>query len=96
MFAYVIVTSVESDETILKSTLKEFKVVNKFVKVKSILLIQFFKLNGDIYVVTDYSSEMKLLYNERSLGIFLKATSDLVQIGRGDIIKIHDFFFDED
>jgi hypothetical protein len=27
------------------------------------------------------------------LGIYLKETSDLVQIGRGDIIKIHDFFY---
>ena len=79
----------------MKSTLKAGKVVNKGVKVKSKLVIPFFKLTGDMYVVTDYSSEMKLLYNERSLGIFLKATSDLVQIGRGDIIKIHDFFFDE-
>ena len=49
-----------------------------------------------MYVVTDYSQDMKLLYNERSLGIFLKETKDLVQIGRGDIIKIHDFFFNQD
>ncbi|PKG52346.1 hypothetical protein [Olleya sp. 1-3] len=96
MVAYVKVSSGESDEASLEVTLKEGKVVNKGVKVKSKLVIPFFKLTGDMYVVTDYSSEMKLLYNERSLGIFLKATSDLVQIGRGDIIKIHDFFFDED
>ncbi len=96
MVAYVKVSSGESDEVNLEATLKEGKVVNKGVKVKSKLVIPFFKLTGDMYVVTDYSSKMKLLYNERSLGIFLKETSDLVQIGRGDIIKIHDFFFDED
>ncbi|WP_348661611.1 hypothetical protein [uncultured Olleya sp.] len=96
MVAYVKVSSGESDEVSLESTLKEGKVVNKGVKVKSKLVIPFFKLTGDMYVVTDYSSKMKLLYNERSLGIFLKETSDLVQIGRGDIIKIHDFFFDEE
>ena len=48
-----------------------------------------------MYVVNDYSVKLKLIYNERSLGIFLKETRDLVQIGRGDIIEIHDFFFDE-
>lgn len=49
-----------------------------------------------MYVVTDYNDKMKLLYNERSLGIFLKETKDLVQMGRGDLIKIHEFFFDKD
>ena len=47
-----------------------------------------------MYVVTDYSEMMKLLYNEKSLGIFLKETRNLVQIGRGDIIEIHDFLVD--
>ena len=95
MVAYVKVSSGEKDETTLKSTLKKGKVVNKGVKVKSKLVIPFFKLNGDMYVVTDYSDELKLVYNERSLGIFLKASKDLVQMGRGDLIKIHEFLFAE-
>ena len=95
MVAYVKVSSEEKDESLLKEKLLEGKVVNKGLKVKSKLVIPFFKLTGDMYVVTDYSPDMKLLYNERSLGIYLKETMDLVQIGRGDIIKIHDFFFDE-
>ena len=44
-----------------------------------------------MYVVTDYSEMMKLIYNEKSLGVYLKKTRNLVQIGRGDIIEIHDF-----
>ncbi|WNH09904.1 hypothetical protein [Thalassobellus suaedae] len=96
MVAYVKVSSDEKDESSLKNTLLEGKVVNKGIKVKSKLVIPFFKLTGDMYVVTDYSPEMKLLYNERSLGVFLKETRDLVQMGRGDIIDIHEFFFDED
>ena len=96
MVAYVKVSSDEKDESKLKETLLEGKVVNKGIKVKSKLVVPFFKLSGDMYVVTDYSSEMKLLYNERSLGIFLKETKDLVQIGRGDIIDIHEFFFEKD
>ncbi|MFP4846080.1 hypothetical protein [Winogradskyella sp. PE311] len=96
MVAYVKVASDEKDESALKRTLSEGKVVNKGVKIKSKLVIPFFKLEGDMYVVTDYSDDMKLLYNEKSLGIFLKDSKDLVQMGRGDLIKIHEFFFDED
>ena len=94
MVAYVKVSSEKNEESKIKETLLKGKVVNNGVKIKSKLVIPFFKLEGDMYVVTDYSSKMKLLYNERSLGIFLKETSDLVQIGRGDIIKIHEFFFE--
>ena len=96
MVSYVKVASDEKDESKLESTLKDGRVVNKGVKVKSKLVIPFYKLEGDMYVVTDYSSDMKLLYNERSLGIFLKSTNDLVQMGRGDLIRIHTFFFGEE
>ncbi len=95
MISYVKVSSSERDNGTLKKNLSEGKVVNKGVKVKSKLVIPFYKLTGDMYLVTDYSNDMKLIYNERSLGIFLKETSDLVQIGRGDIIEIHEFFFEE-
>lgn len=96
MVAYVKVASDEKDENTLHGTLIDGKVVNKGVKLKSKLVIPFFKLEEDMYVVTDYSQEMKFLYNERSLGIFLKETKDLIQLGRGDIIDIHEFFFDND
>lgn len=96
MVAYVKVSSEEKNETSLREILRTGKVVNKGIKVKSKLVVPFFKLGGDMYVVTDYSSEMKLVYNERSLGIFLKETKDLVQMGRGDIIDIHEYFFEED
>jgi hypothetical protein len=95
MVAYVKVASEEKNEATLKANLQEGKIVNRGVKLGSRLAIPFFKLSGDMYVVTDYSERLKLLYNERSLGIFLKETRDLVQIGRGDIIDIHDFFFEE-
>tara|TARA_B100000809_G_C15018366_1_gene487518 strand:- start:244 stop:960 length:717 start_codon:yes stop_codon:yes gene_type:complete len=94
MTSYVKVSSSERNIEIIKKTLKEGKIVNKGVKVKSKLVLPFYKLEGDMYVVTDYSDMMKLLYNERSLGIYLKETRNLVQIGRGDIIEIHDFLVD--
>lgn len=94
MIAYASLSSEIKDQTQLKSILKEGKVVNKGIRVGGKLAVPFFKLSGDMYVVSDYSADMKLIYNERSLGIFLKHSNDLVQIGRGDIISIHDFFFD--
>ncbi|WP_299524877.1 hypothetical protein [uncultured Lutibacter sp.] len=95
MTSYVKVASGQVNESHIKEALIAGKIVNKGVKGKGDLDIPFYKLGGDMYVVTDYSDEMKFIYNERSLGIFLKETRDLVQIGRSEIIKIHDFFFDE-
>ena len=95
MISYVKVASNESDDNKLKEILNEGGVINKGVKVKNKLAIPFYKLTGDMYVVTDYSPDMKLIYNEKTLGIFLKETRNLVQIGRGDIIKIHEFFLHE-
>lgn len=46
-----------------------------------------------MYLVTDYSPEMKLVYNENSLGVFLKKTGDLVQMKRSVVIDIHEFLF---
>ncbi|MBU2995276.1 hypothetical protein KO500_02475 [Cellulophaga baltica] len=96
MVSYVKVASGEPNRSHIEQTLLNGKIVNKGVKIKSKLTIPFYKLSGDMYVATDYSDEMKFIYNERSLGIFLKATKDLVQIGRGSLIELHEFFFDKE
>lgn len=93
MVSYVKVASGEHDESLVKSTLTSGKIVNKGVKLKSKMTIPFYQLSGDMYVVTDYSDKMKFIYNEKSLGIFLKDTGDLVQIKRGSLIELHEFFF---
>lgn len=95
MVSYVRVASGEWANTRVEETLTQGKIVNKGVKIKSKMAIPFYKLSGDMYVVTDYSDEMKFIYNERSLGIFLKATRDLVQIKRSSLIELHEFFFEE-
>ncbi len=95
MVSYVRVASGEWGNSSIKETLINGKIVNKGVKVKSKMKIPFYKLSGDMYVVTDYSEEMKFIYNERSLGIFLKDTKDLVQIKRSSLIELHEFFFEE-
>lgn len=94
MVAYVKVASTEKSTSNLDATLREGRIVNKGVKIKSKMEIPFYELSGDMYVVTDYSDQMKFIYNERSLGIFLKDTGDLVQIKRGSLIELHEFFFD--
>jgi len=93
MTAYVKTASSERNDSSIQEELRSGKIVNRGVKGRSGVSIPFYKLEGDMYTVSDYSNSMKLVYNERSLGIYLKETSNLVQIGRGDIIKIHDFFF---
>ena len=94
MTAYSKVASGEKNDQLIRQTLQTGKVVNRGVKGEN-EDIDFYRLDGDKYLVTDYSPDMKFIYNERSLGIYLKKTKDLIQIGRGDIIKIHEYFFEE-
>lgn len=96
MVAYSKVASGQINDNEIREIIRDGKIVNRGVKANGGLEIPFYKLEGDMYLVTDYSPEMKLIYNEKSLGIFLKKTNDLVQISRGGIIDIQDFFFDED
>jgi hypothetical protein len=95
MTAYSKVASGEKNEATIREALKNGNVVNRGIKVKKGDNIDFHKIEGDMYLVTDYSPEMKFIYNERSLGIYLKETMNLIQMGRGDLIKIHEFFFSE-
>ncbi|MEO6346686.1 MAG: hypothetical protein ABIO60_02145 [Aquaticitalea sp.] len=95
MLSYTKVASGETDEGKIKNALMDGKVVNRGVKGTKGNDVDFYKMEGDMYLVTDYSPEMKFIYNESSLGIYLKESMDLVQIGRGDIIKIHEFFTNE-
>jgi len=93
MVAYSKVASSEKNENLIKEKLAIGVIVNRGVRVKGKLEIPFFKLEGDMYVATDYSSEMKLIYNENSLGVFVKKSQDLVQMRRSTVIDIHEFLF---
>ena len=55
--------------------------------------IPFYKLTGDMYLVSDYNDKFKIIYNERTLGIFLKQTQDLVQLKREVLNDIHKYLF---
>jgi hypothetical protein len=96
MVAYSTVSAIDKNENTIKDALLNGIVVNRGIRVKGRTTVPFFKLEGDMYLVTDYSSEMKLVYNENSLGIFFKKTGDLCQLRRASVIDIHEFFFKKD
>lgn len=66
------------------------KVVNTGVKQGSKFILKFDKIGGDVYLTSDYSDEFKIVFNERSMGLYLKATRDLIQVRRKAIIKAHE------
>ena len=53
-------------------------------------ILKFDKIGGDVYLTSDYSDEFKIVFNERSMGLYLKATRDLIQVRRKAIIKAHE------
>ncbi len=93
MIAYTKVASDEKNESTLREALLSGVIDNKGIKVKGKMTIPFFKLDGDSYLVTDYSPTMKFVYNEKSLCIFLKDTRNLIQMRRQTIIDTHLFFY---
>ena len=93
-----------SGRDLSEAELASVKIVNKGVKKDKDFLFKFDDLRGDVYKVLDYSPEFKLVFNERSLGLFLKDIDDrnikgefttykssLVQVRRKTIIKTHAF-----
>lgn len=54
-------------------------------------IVPFYTLTGDSYLVRDFSYDYKLVYNENSLGLFLKDWGVLTQIGNVSVNKIHEF-----
>ena len=93
MVSYVKVASENKDETSIRELLPLAQIEQKGVKMKKKIVLPFYKINGDSYLVSDYSDKMKLVYNEKSLGIFLKETKVLVQLSRSSLRDVHDFLF---
>ena len=72
-----------------KKDVANSKIVNTGVKNGSKFILKFDSIGGDTYLTSDYSEEFKIVFNERSLGLYLKQTKDLVQVRRKSIIKAH-------
>jgi hypothetical protein len=86
-------------QTIAMSTISA-----KGLKNKKDYILEFDKMRGDVYYTLDYSDEFKLVFNEGTMGLFLKqrktnetefrkggVTGDLVQIRRKAITRAHNF-----
>ena len=81
-------------EFLFSGDYKDFKYVqieNNGIRNSNKTILNFKKLNGDTYLVDDYSDEYKLIYNEKSLGLFLKENQKLVQINKRLMNRITDF-----
>jgi hypothetical protein len=79
-----------SDVDLTLAEVSESKIVNTGVKQGSKFILKFDKIGGDTYLTSDYSKEFKVIFNERSLGLYLKSTKNLIQIRRRTIIEAHE------
>ena len=85
-----------SGKNLSESIISESKIVNRGVKSGGDFIVEFDEIGGDTYYTADYSNEFKIVFNEKSLGLFLKKTGDLIQISRGAIIRSHEFLNRQD
>lgn len=74
-----------------KKPFSEISIERTGVESGNKIIIPFKKVNGDTYFVGDYSQDYKLIFNEKSLGIFLKQVGRLVQIKRSLINETTEF-----
>jgi hypothetical protein len=93
MIAYTKIASEEKDDKKIREILVAGVIDNTGVKVKGEMKLPFYNLTGDAYLATDYSDDMKFIYNENSLCIFLKKTRNLIQMRRKTIKDSHIFLF---
>ncbi|MDC1394846.1 hypothetical protein N8340_09295 [Flavobacteriaceae bacterium] len=70
---------------------KYIQIENNGIRNSNNTILNFKKLNGDTYLVDNFSDEYKLIYNEKSLGLFLKENQKLVQINKRLMNRITDF-----
>ena len=79
-----------SDVDLTLAEVAQSKIVNTGVKQGSKFILKFDKIGGDTYLTSDFSEEFKVIFNERSLGLYLKSTKNLIQIRRRTIIEAHE------
>lgn len=72
---------------------KYIEIARKGIENDNKLILPFKKIDGDTYFVEDYSDDYKVIFNEKSLGLFLKGREKgrLVQIKRKLVDNITDF-----
>jgi len=89
---YVIMASWQKDKNAIKEILRDAKVSSKGVAPKNGQKISYQIIDENTYIPKDYNDEIKILFNEKSLGIYVKKSKDLVLLGSEYISRIQDFF----
>jgi len=97
MVSYLKIASPEKDGKVLRKIIQKAQFSRYGLKVERKIKLPFSKLlSNDKYLVTDYSDELKFVYNETSLGIYLKEAGNLIQIDRSTLKDMHNFLFEFD
>lgn len=73
------------------SSIKYCDFTNRGLKNRNKIILPFRIMDGDAYLVRDFSDDYKIIYNERSLGIYLKDLRRLVQIKQNVVERISKF-----
>ena len=67
------------------------KLDEKGLKIEKDYVFEYPRINDDIYTVGNYDNELKVVYNEKSMNLYLKESKDLVKLRNNTINKIHSF-----
>ena len=92
---YVMMASWRKDKDTLKEILRDSKVSAKGVAPKNGQKIPYQIIDANTFIPKDYNDQIKILFNEKSLGIYVKGSKDLVLLGSEYISRIQDFFIKE-
>jgi hypothetical protein len=92
---YVMLASFQDDKATLVSNLKTATLGSDGIKQNRKTVVPFFKVDGDTYISKNYDDNYKLVFNEKSMGFFVKDTEDLILLGRKDMTRIQEFFVEE-
>ena len=87
--------SFQDDKATLVSNLKTATLGSDGIKQNRKTVVPFFKVDGDTYISKNYDDNYKLVFNEKSMGFFVKGTEDLILLGRKDMTRIQEFFVEE-
>lgn len=94
MVSYLKIASPEKRDEVLREIIQKAQFSRNGLQVARKIKLPFNRLpSNDNYRVTDYSDELKFVYNEESLGIYLKEAGNLIQIDRSTLKDMHNFLF---
>lgn len=94
MVSYLKIASPEKRDEVLREIIQKTQFSRNGMQVARKIKLPFNRLpSNDNYRVTDYSDELKFVYNEESLGIYLKEVGNLIQIDRSTLKDMHNFLF---